>query len=130
MTLEHYPRMNREGARKIIGEAKARWDVMDVLVVTASRAEARPTRIVLVVVPRAHGTSFDACEFIMDYLRRPRAVLETRKPQGAALGRGATRRRSRATWEPPKSSAAQRGTQVFMTRSGVWPRSGSALPLH
>jgi len=64
---------------------------MDILVVHRV-GELKPTdQIVLVVVAGAHrGEAFAACEFIMDYLKDPGAVLE----EGAdafrrALGRGA-----------------------------------------
>src|SRR6266480_132910 len=70
MTLEHYPGTTEKALEKIIAEAKARWDVMEVLVVHRV-GELKPTdQIVLVVVTGAHrGEAFAACEFIMDYLK-------------------------------------------------------------
>jgi len=70
MTLEHYPGMTEKALEKIVGEAKNRWDVMDVLVVHRI-GELQPTdQIVLVVVTGAHRReAFAACEFIMDYLK-------------------------------------------------------------
>src|SRR5205809_7862268 len=61
MTLEHYPGMTEKALEKIIAEAKARWDVMDVLVVHRV-GELKPTdQIVLVVVTGAHrGEAFAA----------------------------------------------------------------------
>lgn len=70
MTLEHYPGMTERALEKIVGEAKARWDVFEVLVVHRV-GELKPAdQIVLVVVTGAHrGAAFAACEFVMDYLK-------------------------------------------------------------
>ena len=85
MTLEHYPGMTEKALEKIVAEAKARWDVMDVLVVHRV-GELEPTdQIVLVVVTGAHrGEAFSACEFIMDYLKtRAPFWKKEQTPQGA-----------------------------------------------
>lgn len=70
MTLEHYPGMTEKALEGIVTEAKARWDVIEVLVVHRVGV-LRPTdQIVLVVVTGAHrGEAFAACEFVMDYLK-------------------------------------------------------------
>lgn len=70
MMLEHYPGMTEKALENIVGEAKNRWDVMEVLVVHRI-GELHPTdQIVLVVVTGAHRKeAFSACEFIMDYLK-------------------------------------------------------------
>ena len=70
MTLEHYAGMTEREISKIVEQAKARWQVMDVTVIHRY-GELRPTdQIVLVVVASAHrGDAFAACEFIMDYLK-------------------------------------------------------------
>jgi molybdopterin synthase catalytic subunit len=70
MTLEHYPGMTEKALEEIVGEAKARWDIYDALVVHRL-GTLRPTdQIVLVVVASAHrGEAFQACEFLMDYLK-------------------------------------------------------------
>ena len=70
MTLEHYPGMTEKALEKIVGEARARWNVYDALVVHRV-GTLRPTeQIVLVVVASAHrGEAFQACEFLMDYLK-------------------------------------------------------------
>src|SRR5881409_476498 len=80
MTLEHYPGMTEKALERIIGEAKARWDVMDVLVVHRV-GELKPAdQIVLVVVTGAHrGEAFAACEFIMDYLKTRAPFWKDRK---------------------------------------------------
>ena len=70
MTLEHYPGMTEKALEKIVAEAQSRWDVYDALVVHRV-GTLRPTdQIVLVVVAGAHrGEAFQACEFLMDYLK-------------------------------------------------------------
>ncbi len=70
MTLEHYPGMTEKALASICEQAKARWDLLDTLVIHRV-GTLRPTdQIVLVVVASAHrGAAFHACEFIMDYLK-------------------------------------------------------------
>jgi molybdopterin synthase catalytic subunit len=85
MTLEHYPGMTEKALEKIVAEAKARWDLMEVLVVHRV-GELKPSdQIVLVVVTGAHrGEAFAACEFIMDYLKtRAPFWKKEETPQGA-----------------------------------------------
>ena len=70
MTLEHYPGMTEKALEKIVGEAKARWDIYDVLVVHRVGTLKPTDQIVLVVVASAHrGEAFQACEFLMDFLK-------------------------------------------------------------
>jgi molybdopterin synthase catalytic subunit len=70
MTLEHYPGMTEKALEKIVAEAKARWSLLDALVIHRI-GELGPTdQIVLVATSSAHrGDAFAACEFIMDYLK-------------------------------------------------------------
>jgi molybdopterin synthase catalytic subunit len=70
MTLEHYPGMTEKALEAIIVKAKARFDIYDALVIHRV-GELRPTdQIVLVAVTSAHrGEAFDACRFIIDYLK-------------------------------------------------------------
>ena len=70
MTLEHYPGMTEKALSGIVGEAKRRWDIIDALVIHRV-GELKPLdQIVLVVVSGAHrGPTFEACEFVMDYLK-------------------------------------------------------------
>ena len=70
MTLEHYPGMTEKALEKIVGEAKARWDIYDALVVHRVGTLKPTDQIVLVVVASGHrGEAFQACEFLMDYLK-------------------------------------------------------------
>jgi molybdopterin synthase catalytic subunit len=70
LTLEHYPGMTEKALEGIVAEARARWDVIDILIVHRV-GEIRPTeQIVLAAVAGAHrGEAFAACEFVMDYLK-------------------------------------------------------------
>ena len=70
MALEHYPGMTEKALEAIVAQAKARWDLYEVLVIHRV-GDLRPTdQIVLVVVTSAHrGEAFAACEFVMDYLK-------------------------------------------------------------
>jgi molybdopterin synthase catalytic subunit len=70
MTLEHYPGMTEKALEKIVEEARARWDIYDALVVHRVGTLKPTDQIVLVVVASAHrGEAFQACEFLMDYLK-------------------------------------------------------------
>ncbi len=70
LTLEHYAGMTERALEDICAQARARWKIIDVLVVHRV-GELKPTdQIVLVVVTSAHrGDAFAACEFLMDYLK-------------------------------------------------------------
>jgi molybdopterin synthase catalytic subunit len=70
MTLEHYPGMTEKSLQAIVDEAKRRFDVYRIRVVHRV-GELTPTdQIVLVAVTSAHrGEAFDACHFVMDYLK-------------------------------------------------------------
>lgn len=70
LTLEHYPGMTEKALQGIVDQAKERWDIFDALVVHRVGTLLPMDQIVLVVVSGAHrGEAFDACEFIMDYLK-------------------------------------------------------------
>ena len=70
MTLEHYPGMTENSLKKIVEEASERWKVADCTVIHRYGALQPGDQIVLVAVASAHrGDAFDACEFIMDYLK-------------------------------------------------------------
>jgi molybdopterin synthase catalytic subunit len=70
MTLEHYPGMTEKSLEAIVAEARQRFDVYDVLVIHRVGTLAPTDQIVLVGVTSAHrGEAFDACRFVMDYLK-------------------------------------------------------------
>ena len=83
MTLEHYPGMTEKAIEEIISQAQGRWNIYDALVIHRIGRLKPLDQIVLVVVTSAHrGDAFDACEFIMDYLKT-RAPF-WKKEQGGA----------------------------------------------
>ena len=70
LVLEHYPAMTEKALRGIVDAAKARWDILDALVIHRVGELAPTDQIVMVAVTSAHrGEAFAACEFIMDYLK-------------------------------------------------------------
>ena len=70
LTLEHYPGMTEKALEEIVADARARFEILDALVIHRV-GELKPTdQIVLVVVTSAHrGEAFEACRFLMDYLK-------------------------------------------------------------
>ena len=70
LTLEHYPGMTEKALEAIVAEARERFDIRDALVVHRIGTLAPTDQIVLVIVTSAHrGDAFDACRFLMDYLK-------------------------------------------------------------
>ena len=70
MALEHYPGMTERAITKIVEEARSRWQVMDCTVIHRYGDLEPNDQIVMVAVASAHrGDAFQACEFIMDYLK-------------------------------------------------------------
>ena len=70
LTLEHYPGMTEKALEDIVSEAKQRFDVYDIGVVHRIGELAPTEPIVFVGVTSAHrGDAFDACRFVMDYLK-------------------------------------------------------------
>ena len=85
MTLEHYPGMTEKSIESIIAQARARWQVLDALVIHRV-GELKPAdQIVLVVVTSEHrGDAFAACEFIMDYLKTQAPFWKKEQTPGGA----------------------------------------------
>jgi molybdopterin synthase catalytic subunit len=70
MELEHYPGMTEKAIEQMIEEAFRRFDIRAVRVIHRVGPLRLQDQIVLVVVTSAHrGQSFQACEFLMDYLK-------------------------------------------------------------
>ncbi|TMH69686.1 MAG: molybdopterin synthase catalytic subunit MoaE [Betaproteobacteria bacterium] len=85
MTLEHYPGMTEKALDAIVVQARQRFDIYDALVIHRV-GELRPTdQIVLVAVTGAHrGAAFDACRFIIDYLKTEAPFWKKEQtPEGA-----------------------------------------------
>ena len=85
MTLEHYPGMTEKALDAIVAQARRRFDIYDGLVVHRV-GELRPTdQIVLVAVTSAHrGEAFDACRFIIDYLKTEAPFWKKEQTPGGA----------------------------------------------
>ena len=70
MELEHYPGMTERAIEAMIDEAMRRFEIRAACVVHRVGALQPLDRIVLVAVTSAHrGQAFEACEFLMDYLK-------------------------------------------------------------
>ncbi|HAJ13747.1 MAG: molybdopterin synthase catalytic subunit MoaE [Hydrogenophaga sp.] len=70
MELEHYPGMTEKAIEGMIDEACRRFDIRGVRVIHRVGLLQPADQIVLVAVTSAHrGESFQACEFLMDYLK-------------------------------------------------------------
>jgi len=70
MFLEHYPGMTEKALAKIVVEAEARWPLLKVEVLHRIGGLEPSEPIVFVGVASAHRqAAFDACNFIMDYLK-------------------------------------------------------------
>ncbi|MFM7483816.1 MAG: molybdopterin synthase catalytic subunit MoaE [Burkholderiaceae bacterium] len=70
MELEHYPGMTEKALQDIVDQAKSRWEIFDALVIHRVGPMKPLEQIVLVAVTSAHrGEAFDACEFMIDYLK-------------------------------------------------------------
>ena len=68
--LEHYPGMTEKQIEKIIEEAADRWQVIAATVIHRVGELCPGAQIVFVGVASEHrGDAFDACEYIIDYLK-------------------------------------------------------------
>ena len=70
LALEHYPGMTERAIEAMIAEAERRFGVLEALVVHRVGRLLPGERIVLVAVASSHRRdAFQACEFLMDYLK-------------------------------------------------------------
>jgi molybdopterin synthase catalytic subunit len=70
LTLEHYPGMTQGQLQEIVEEAKTRWPLQEVLIIHRYGKMLAGEDIVLVITASAHRkAAFDACEFLMDWLK-------------------------------------------------------------
>lgn len=68
--LEHYPGMTEKALEDIVVEARKRWDLGPLIIIHRVGALQPGEPIVFVGVTAAHrGAAFQACEFLMDYLK-------------------------------------------------------------
>jgi len=70
MELEHYPGMTEQSIEAMIDAAHQRFDIRAARVIHRIGLLQPQDQIVMVAVTSAHrGQSFQACEFLMDYLK-------------------------------------------------------------
>ena len=68
--LEQYPGVTEAGIREAVTNAKARWQLTDVMVIHRVGAMAVGEPIVLVATAAKHRrAAFEACDYLMDYLK-------------------------------------------------------------
>lgn len=85
LELEHYPGMTEKAIEAMIDEAHRRFDIFGARVVHRVGVMPPLAQIVLVAVTSAHrGESFQACEFLMDYLKTQAPFWKKEQtPEGA-----------------------------------------------
>src|SRR4051794_10624238 len=70
MELEHYPGMTEKAIEAMVDEAHRRFDIFAARVIHRVGLLRPGEQIVFVAVTSSHrGQSFQACEFLMDYLK-------------------------------------------------------------
>ncbi|SFO49701.1 molybdopterin synthase subunit MoaE [Variovorax sp. PDC80] len=85
MELEHYPGMTEKSIEAMIDEAHKRFDILGVRVIHRVGLLQPLAQIMMVAVASAHrGESFQACEFLMDYLKTQAPFWKKEQtPEGA-----------------------------------------------
>jgi molybdopterin synthase catalytic subunit len=85
MELEHYPGMTEKSIEAMIDEAHRRFDIRAAKVIHRVGLLQPCEQIVMVAVTSAHrGESFQACEFLMDYLKTQAPFWKKEEtPEGA-----------------------------------------------
>ena len=85
MELEHYPGMTEKAIEAMIDEALNRFDIFGARVVHRVGVLLPLDQVVMVAVTSAHrAESFQACEFLMDYLKTQAPFWKKEQtPEGA-----------------------------------------------
>ena len=85
MELEHYPGMTEKAVEAMVDDAVARFGIYGVRVIHRVGLLQPLDQVVMVAVTSAHrGTSFQACEFLMDFLKTQAPFWKKEQtPQGA-----------------------------------------------
>jgi molybdopterin synthase catalytic subunit len=85
LELEHYPGMTEKSIEAMIDAAHAKFDIYAARVIHRIGVMQPLEQIVMVAVTSAHrGESFQACEFLMDYLKTQAPFWKKEQtPQGA-----------------------------------------------
>ena len=70
MVIEHYPGMTERALDKIEADARARWDLRDVLIIHRYGAMGPGDMIMMVATASPHRVdAFEAAAFLMDFLK-------------------------------------------------------------
>ena len=85
MELEHYPGMTEKSIEAMVDAAHAKFDIFGARVIHRVGVLQPLDQIVMVAVTSAHrGESFQACEFLMDYLKTQAPFWKKEQtPEGA-----------------------------------------------
>lgn len=84
MTLEHYPGMTEKALAAIEAEANKRWPLDASLIIHRYGALGPGDDIVLVLTASAHRqAAFEACEFLMDWLKTKAPFWKLEEAAGA-----------------------------------------------
>jgi molybdopterin synthase catalytic subunit len=85
MELEHYPGMTEKAIEAMIDAAGRRFDILGARVIHRVGLLQPQDQIMMVAVISAHrGQSFQACEFLMDYLKTQAPFWKKEQtPEGA-----------------------------------------------
>jgi molybdopterin synthase catalytic subunit len=84
MTLEHYSGMTEREISQHVAEAERRWKLQGITIIHRVGRLLPGERIVLVAVASSHrSVAFEACEFLMDYLKT-RAPFWKQEERGAS----------------------------------------------
>ncbi len=85
MELEHYPGMTEKAIEAMIDEAQRRFDILGARVIHRVGLLQPLDQIMMVAVLATHrGQSFEACEFLMDYLKTQAPFWKKEQtPEGA-----------------------------------------------
>jgi molybdopterin synthase catalytic subunit len=85
MELEHYPGMTERSIEAMIDEAIRRFDIRAARVIHRIGVLQPLDQIMMVAVSSAHrGQAFQACEFLMDYLKTQAPFWKKEQTSGGA----------------------------------------------
>jgi molybdopterin synthase catalytic subunit len=85
LELEHYPGMTEKAIEAMIDAAMVRFDIFAARVIHRVGLLQPLDQIVMVAVTSAHrGESFQACEFLMDYLKTQAPFWKKEETPGGA----------------------------------------------
>jgi len=86
MTLEHYPGMTEKALGEVEAEAQRRWPLEKTLIIHRYGRLEPGEQIVLVAASSAHrDAAFDACRFMIDWLKTQAPFWKLEETQNGAL---------------------------------------------